>query len=49
MFRALSLLVLFLVTACAGGPLRQVAPSPCAAGEATPACEVQRYHDVAAQ
>lgn len=39
---------LFLLAGCAFPPPQDVSlASPCAAGEATHACQVKRYHDVA--
>lgn len=50
MARLSSCIVLWLALAgCAAPPAAPSAPhvSPCAAGEASYACQVQRYHDVA--
>lgn len=42
-----SLLVLLVVLAgCSGIPAAQPEPSPCAAGENTYACQVERYHNI---
>ena len=45
-FIALSLLAL---TGCSGAPVYQGAASPCAMGEASHACQVERYHNVNVQ
>lgn len=39
----LGLLVLFTLTACGSAPVQR-APHPCDAGEATYACQVERYN-----
>mgnify|MGYP001043666521 CR=1 FL=1 len=42
-------LVLLLLAGCSGLPQAPYEPSPCSVyGEASPACQVKRYHDVAA-
>jgi hypothetical protein len=46
MGRTLCLIVLVALAGCSGLPLGQSAPSPCAAGEASYACQVERYHNV---
>ncbi|HEX2547999.1 MAG TPA: hypothetical protein VHL79_24150 [Ramlibacter sp.] len=46
MTRHFSLLVLLALCGCAGAPRTQLAASPCAAGEATYACQVERYHNI---
>ena len=46
--RLLALAAVFALAGCAGVPQAQLAASPCAAGEATYACQVERYHNIAA-
>lgn len=49
MFRLFPLAFLLLVAGCSGGAPRQASPSACGAGEASHACQIERYHNVAAQ
>jgi hypothetical protein len=48
MVRTFLLALLLPLAACSGLPSSQVAPSPspCAAGENTYACQVERYHNI---
>jgi outer membrane biogenesis lipoprotein LolB len=41
-------IALLLLAGCSGVPQAPRQPSPCDAGEATSACQIQRYHDIAA-
>lgn len=48
MAKTLAAVLLSLLAGCAAPPPPEAyAVSPCAAGEATYACQVKRYHDVA--
>lgn len=38
--------IVLVLAGCSGMPATQYAPSPCAAGEATYACQVERYQNV---
>jgi hypothetical protein len=52
MAKALSALVLFVLAGCTGlpsVPQAQYTASPCAAGESTYACQVERYHNISVQ
>lgn len=49
MAKAFTIVLLALLAGCSAGPQLQQSQqtaSACAAGEATYACQVQRYHDV---
>ena len=46
MARKFLLALLLPLAACSSLPAPQAAPSPCAAGENSPACQVERYHNV---
>jgi hypothetical protein len=46
MTKASSILLLLLLAGCSGVPQRQSAASPCAAGESSYPCQVERYHNV---
>jgi len=41
--------LVLLLAGCSSAPRVQQAESPCAAGEATWACQIQRYHDISVQ
>ena len=47
MVKSFCVIVLAALAGCAGLPVYTPYPSACAAGEATYACQVERYHDVA--
>lgn len=49
MIRTLTLAVLAALVGCSGVPRAPGGASPCAAAESSYACQVERYHDVAAQ
>ena len=49
MTRILGVVLLLAATGCAGVPRQPATASPCAAGEATYACQVERYNSVATQ
>jgi hypothetical protein len=49
MVRALSVVLLLGLAACSGIPESQYTVSPCSTGEASYACQVERYHNVNAQ
>jgi hypothetical protein len=52
MAKAFSALVLFVLAGCTGLPSlpqAQYTASPCAAGESTYACQVERYHNISVQ
>jgi len=42
-----TLFLLIALSGCAGPPAAQVSQSPCDLSEASYACQVKRYHDVA--
>jgi hypothetical protein len=46
MVKAFSVLFLLALAGCSGVPRYQSTASPCAAGEATYACQVERYQNV---
>jgi hypothetical protein len=46
MARSIFLLFLLLLAGCANLPQAAREPSPCDAGETTPACQVERYNNV---
>ena len=46
MTRKFLLVLLLPLAACSNLPPPQAAPSPCAAGEASYACQVERYHNI---
>jgi hypothetical protein len=46
MSKAFTLALLMAVAGCSGLPPAQYSGSPCDAGEATYACQVERYHNV---
>lgn len=46
MARAARLLVLLALGACTTLPPQPVAPSPCTLGEASYACQIERYQNV---
>ncbi|HET8747634.1 MAG TPA: hypothetical protein VFM98_18695 [Ramlibacter sp.] len=46
MARKLVLLLLLALGACTALPTAQRVPSPCDAGEASYACQVERYHNI---
>jgi hypothetical protein len=46
MARNLFVVLLLTLAGCSALPPIQVAPSPCDAGEATYACQVERYHNI---
>jgi hypothetical protein len=46
MARNLLLLMLLALAGCSALPPTHAAPSPCDAGEATYACQVERYHNI---
>ena len=49
MRRTVTILVLLGLAGCAGLPTQAPAASPCAAGESSWACQVERYNNVATQ
>lgn len=49
MAKALGVFFLLTLAACSGLPQQHNPTSPCAGGEASYACQVQRYNDAAAQ
>jgi hypothetical protein len=46
MVKSLSVVFLLALAGCSGLPRAQYVASPCSAGEATYACQVERYHNV---
>jgi hypothetical protein len=46
MARTLGIFFLIALAGCSGVPRVQSAASPCSAGEASYACQVERYHNV---
>lgn len=40
---------IFMLAGCSGVRLRQYTASPCSASEASYACQIERYHNVAAE
>jgi hypothetical protein len=46
MAKAFGVFLLLSLAACSGVPQAGYSASPCSAGEASYACQVQRYHDV---
>jgi hypothetical protein len=46
MARKFLIALLLPLAACSGVPQTQMAPSPCAAGESSYACQVERYHNI---
>ncbi|MDB5940796.1 MAG: hypothetical protein JWQ13_362 [Ramlibacter sp.] len=46
MIKALSVVLLLALAGCSGMPQAQPVVSACAAGEASYACQVERYHNV---
>jgi hypothetical protein len=46
MGKTFSILLLLALAGCSGLPQAQPVASACAAGEATYACQVERYHNV---
>ena len=46
MIKAFGVVFLLALSGCSGLPLPQYAASPCAAGEASYECQVERYHNV---
>jgi hypothetical protein len=49
MLKTFSAVLLVAIAGCSGLHPYDRTVSPCAAGEATYACQIQRYHDVAAE
>jgi hypothetical protein len=49
MIKAISVILLLALAGCSSIPQPQYTASPCAAGEASYACQVERYHNVNAQ
>ena len=49
MLKALIVVFLLALAGCSGVPNRPYIESPCSAGEASYACQIERYHNVAAQ
>jgi hypothetical protein len=49
MRKALPFALLFALAGCSALPQATATASACAAGEATYACQVERYHNVAAE
>jgi hypothetical protein len=49
MNRTATIAVLLALTGCSGVPLQTQGSTACAAGEASYACQVERYHNIAAQ
>ena len=49
MHKAFSVVFLLALAGCSGVPHSQYAESPCSAGEATYACQVERYNNVSGQ
>jgi len=49
MSKAFSVLLSLALAGCSVPPASVHSASPCAAGEATYACQIQRYHDVSVQ
>jgi hypothetical protein len=47
MVKAFGVFILMLA-GCSGVPPRQYPASPCSTGEASYACQIERYHNVAA-
>lgn len=46
MSKAITIALLFALAGCSAQPPAQYSGSPCDAGEATYACQVERYHNV---
>ncbi|HXE48676.1 MAG TPA: hypothetical protein VN663_09915 [Ramlibacter sp.] len=49
MVKAFIVVLLLALAGCSGVPTRPYIESPCSAGEATYECQIERYHNVAAQ
>ena len=47
MAKAFSVIILLALAGCSGVAHRQYGPSACSTGEASYACQVERYHNVA--
>jgi hypothetical protein len=47
--KAFSVILFLALAGCSGIPQRQSGASPCSAGEAAYACQVERYQNVNAQ
>jgi hypothetical protein len=46
MTKSITIALLFALAGCSGLPRAGTSASPCDAGEATYACQVERYHNV---
>ena len=46
MFKAITIALLSVLAGCASAPPAQYSGSPCDAGEASYACQVERYNNV---
>jgi hypothetical protein len=49
MVKAFIVVFLLALAGCSGVRPRPYIESPCSAGEATYACQIERYHNIAAQ
>jgi hypothetical protein len=49
MVKAFSVVFLLALAGCSGVPYRPYIESPCSTGEASYPCQIERYHNVAAQ
>jgi hypothetical protein len=49
MAKVFSVVFILAVAGCSGAPLRQYTASPCLAGEASYACQIERYQNVSVQ
>lgn len=48
MAKAFSVVLFFVLAGCSGVPHPGAPTSPCSAGEVSYACQIERYHNVAA-